>query len=252
MQLSINDAWAHNLLLCAARIAPLFLMSPLFSLAQLPVRIRWLLILVFSAACVALKANVAPLAGASISLWVALLGEVLLGAVLAFGIYCVFGAFLFGGRILDLQMGFGVANLVDPSTRQQAPLLGTALNVMAVMTFYLLDSHHLLIRALLYTFDVVPLGSGWQPDNLAPIANVFGLMFVFGLMLVSPVVFTLLLIDAAMAVAARTMPQMNMFMLGIPVKIAVGIVVLACSLFYMSGLLKKIYAALFDYWMAVL
>jgi flagellar biosynthesis protein FliR len=178
--------------------------------------------------------------------------EMLLGMALAFGLFAAFGAFLFGGRILDFQMGFGVANLIDPVTHTQAPLLGTVLNLMAVMTFFLLDGHHLLIRGLAYSLEKIPPGGSWRGLNPQALIDQFGVMFVYGLAVVAPMVMTLLLLDVGMAVAARTMPQVNMFIMGFPLKIFMGLMVLALSLNYMGPLMEKIYASIFFYWQRVI
>lgn len=76
-------------------------------------------------------------------------------------------------------------------------------------------------------------------------------MFVYGLAVVAPVVAVLLMLDVGMAVAARTMPQVNMFIVGFPLKIFMGLLVLALSLNYMGPLLEKIYASIFLYWQRV-
>lgn len=181
----------------------------------------------------------------------AMVNELILGMILAFGLFTAFGAFLFGGRIIDFQMGFGVANLIDPATQSQAPMLGTVLNLMAVMTFFLLDGHHLLIRGLVYSLQKIPPGSSLHEVDVQAIIAQFGVMFVYGLAVVAPVVAVLLMLDVGMAVAARTMPQVNMFIVGFPLKIFMGLLVLALSLNYMGPLLEKIYASIFIYWQRV-
>lgn len=141
-------------LLVATRFSPLFLLTPLFAITQVPARVRVLFVLALSAVLTA-GIGVIPInPPATLSgLIYAMINELILGMILAFGLFTAFGAFLFGGRIIDFQMGFGVANLIDPVTQTQAPMLGTVLNLMAVMTFFLLDGHHLLIRGLVYSLE---------------------------------------------------------------------------------------------------
>ncbi len=240
-------------LLTASRFAPVFLLTPLFAIVQVPVRVRVLFVLALSFVMVA-GGGVSPTDPPAHfgGLIHAMASEVLLGMALAFGLFAAFGAFLFGGRILDFQMGFGVANLIDPATHTQAPLLGTVLNLMAVMSFFLLDGHHLLIRGLAYSLEKIPPGSAWRGMEPVAVVDQFGVMFVYGLAVVAPVVMTLLLLDVGMAVAARTMPQVNMFIMGFPLKIFMGLIVLALSLNYMGPLMEKIYASIFFYWQRVI
>ena len=206
-------------LLVATRISPLFLLTPLFAVTRVPARVRVLFVLALSFVIVACLGPMPVESPATLGgLMHAIVNELILGMTLAFGLFAAFGAFLFGGRIIDFQMGFGVANLIDPATQTQAPMLGTVLNLMAVMTFFLLDGHHLLIRGLVYSLQKIPPGSPLQEIDMQAIIAQFGLMFVYGLAVVAPVVAVLLMLDVGMAVAARTMPQVNMFIVGFPLK----------------------------------
>ncbi|MES9816745.1 MAG: flagellar biosynthetic protein FliR [Candidatus Thiodiazotropha endolucinida] len=239
-------------LLVATRVSPLFLLTPLFAITRVPARVRVLFVLALSAVLTA-GIGVMPIDPPTTlsELTHAMVNELILGMILAFGLFTAFGAFLFGGRIIDFQMGFGVANLIDPATQSQAPMLGTVLNLMAVMTFFLLDGHHLLIRGLVYSLQKIPPGSSLHEVDVQAIIAQFGVMFVYGLAVVAPVVAVLLMLDVGMAVAARTMPQVNMFIVGFPLKIFMGLLVLALSLNYMGPLLEKIYASIFLYWQRV-
>jgi flagellar biosynthetic protein FliR len=239
-------------ILMATRLTPLFLLTPLFAAVGVPVRVRILFILALSLGLVS-SLGLAPVEPPQNlgGLMHAMVNELVIGALLAFGLFSAFGAFLFGGRIIDFQMGFGVANLIDPATQTQAPLLGSVLNLMAVMTFFLLDGHHLLIRGLVYSLEKLPLGGRLIDLEIEAIIAQFGVMFVYGLAVVAPVIAVLLMLDVGMAVAARTMPQVNMFIVGFPLKIFMGLVVLAISLNYMGPLLEKIYTSIFLYWQRV-
>jgi len=178
--------------------------------------------------------------------------ELVVGALMAFGVFAAFAAFSFGGRILDFQMGFGVANLIDPVTQSQSPLIGTVLNLMGVMLFFVINGHHMLIRGLAYSLQQLPPGSLIEQWNIAALVSQFGVLFIYGIAIVAPAIAALLLLDAGMAVAARTMPQVNMFIVGIPLKIFIGLMVLAFSVNYMGPLLEKIYSSIFIYWEEIL
>lgn len=253
MTFEFDISYLTAVLLVAGRLAALLLFSPLFVSTRLPGQVRLLFVLALAAVLVAsLQAVPAQLPHSIGDLLQAFVYEVFVGALMAFGLFAAFGAFLFGGRILDFQMGFGVANLIDPSTNAPAPLIGTVLNMMAVMIFFLLDGHHLVLRGVAFSLQQIPPGSAFGELNLAAIVAQFGLMFVFGLAVVAPAVFTLLLLDVGMAVMARTMPQVNMFIVGLPLKIFVGLSVLALSLPVFAPLLERVYQSIFRYWQQVL
>ena len=240
-------------LLVSARLAALFLFSPLFMSASVPGTVRVLFSIGLGAGLVAsldlVPATLPVTVGEMIR---AIVVEVFVGATMAFGLFAAFAAFLVGGRVLDFQMGFGVANVVDPGTSAQAPLVGTALNMMAIGTFFLLDGHRLLMRGIAYSLERVPIGQGFHSLSVEAVAAQFGVMFVFGLAAVIPAVVSLLLMDTAMAVAARTMPQVNVFILSLPLKILVGLSVMALTLPNIGPLLERVYESVFRYWERVL
>lgn len=253
MTIEIASSLLLAVLLLSIRLSALLLLSPLFSVAQLPVRVRVLFIVALaSVLTLALQPSLQTMPATLAELILAAINELIVGAALAFGVFAAFAAFMFGGRLLDFQMGFGVAALIDPATNNQSPLIGTALNMMAVTTFFLLDGHHLLIRGLAYGLEQVPLGVPLTEIGIDAIVMQFGLMFVYGVAVVAPALVALLLVDAGMAIAARTMPQVNMFIVGLPIKIFVGLVLLALSLGYMGPLLERIYASIFRYWEVIL
>jgi flagellar biosynthetic protein FliR len=252
MLIQLETRWVLSVLLVAVRLAALLWASPLFSIGNVSGRVRLILTLVFSAATVvaqpAAQLDVGPsivgLVGAAII-------ELTVGLLMGFGLHCAFGAFSFGGRLLDLQMGLGVASLINPSNNEQEPLLGTALLVVGVMTFYLLGGHHFVAMGFVQSYGWFPLG---QPiTNIDPgvVLAQFGLMFSLGTVLVAPVVAVLLLLDAGLAMAAKTMPQMNVFMISIPVKIVVGLLMLAALAPYLRGILTSIFESIFTYWQAL-
>jgi flagellar biosynthetic protein FliR len=253
MLIEADWSFISAIILLFIRLSASLLLTPLFSIAQVPVHIRTFFLLSLAGILVAsLQLTPAIVPYTIGDLFQAGLYELIIGALLAFGLFAAFGAFLLGGRILDFQMGFGVASLVDPATQTQAPLLGTILNLTAVATFFLLDGHHMLIRGIAYSLEKAPLGQGVGQLQIDVVITQFGRMFTHGLMIVAPAVFVILLLDAGLAVAARTMPQVNIFIVGLPLKILVGSIVLAFSLGYFGPLLNKIFESLFRYWEQVL
>lgn len=251
--LPADNAWVALVLLVSLRLAPLFFMTPVFGSAPAPATFRAALVLALAAAMVAATGAALPAPPAGLGqmlLWGA--GELVLGAAFAFGLAAAFGAFLFAGRLLDMQFGFGVASLLDPSTRSHAPLLGTALNLMAVAAFFAIDGHHQLVRAVVFSLERFPPGSSLAALHLEAVAAQFGVMFTLGLALAAPALFAVLLLDLAFALLSRTMPQMNVFIIAIPFKVALGLAVLAVALPQLAGTMHKAYASVFRFWGALL
>jgi flagellar biosynthetic protein FliR len=250
---TLDLAWVSLVLLAACRVAPLFMLAPVFGSAPAPALFRALLALALAAAIVA-AAGIEPatLPATLPQFLAAAAGEVVIGAALAFGIAAAFAAFLFAGRLLDFQFGFGIANLVDPVTRTQAPLLGTGLQMLAVTVFFLVDGHLHLVRALAVSLERLPPGHFAGQLDFALIAAQFGMLFSLGLVIAAPALFAVLLLDLGFAAMARSMPQMNVFIVSIPFKIALGLLVLALSMRYIGAAIAKTFEAVFRYWNGVI
>lgn len=245
MQLDVEKAWISAVLLLALRIGPLFVLAPGLGSATIPVRVRAGLGLGLAALLVAAHPDWRAQVPQDLGPWLsAAMAELLVGMAWSFGLMCAFGAFLFGGRLLDIQIGFGVATLFDPANRTASPLLGTALNLMALAIFFAVDGHHAVIRVAAASLATVPPGAGFEHLDFATLVASFGSMFVFGLAIVAPAVFTLLLLDVALGVVARTMPQMNIFIVAMPLKVAVGLLVLMLAVGQMGPLMRGIFQAM--------
>lgn len=251
MRALIDMEWILRLLLVSVRLGALLWATPLFVLARIPQHVKLMVVLVFSAAIAIVATPSVALSPTIADVVVAAVGELIVGALMAFGLHCAFAAFQFGGRLLDLQMGFGVANLINPSSEEQDPLLGTALLLAGVMTFYLVDGHLWLARSFVASYEWFPIGSMPSDLHVDAVVAQFGLMFTMGTVVVAPIVAVLLLIDIGIAMAAKTMPQLNVFMLSIPIKIAVGLAVLVAATPYVGWLIGRVIESVFAYWRAV-
>jgi len=137
MDIIADSALIAAVLLVALRLGPLFVLTPVFGVPGIPVRVRVLLGIGLAALLVTgLQIDTGAIPRSVEGLIVTGLGELVIGAALAFGLLAAFGAFLYGGRLLDTQMGFAVSNLLDPISRVQGPLLGTVFNLTAIAAFH--------------------------------------------------------------------------------------------------------------------
>jgi len=253
MTLAIDSGWVTLVLLAAVRLGAFFLLSPVLGTARLPAQVRVFFVLALSALLVAAAAPHTAAAPADIfSLVLAALSELVLGAAMGFGLFIAFGTFQFAGKLLDIQIGFSLGTVFDPVTRAQSPLLGSGLNMLALVLFFAMDGHHMMLRAVAYSLERVPPGT--LPSHLSalPFIDQFGSMFVLGLTLAAPVVFALLLVDIGVGIVSRSMPQLNVFTLGVPAKILVGLVVLSGSLVAMAPVIARVFDNAFSYWQRLL
>jgi flagellar biosynthetic protein FliR len=252
MTLLVDAAWGTSVFLLSLRLGALFVLSPIWGLASVPPSFRALLLLSMSS----LLVSVLPIQQATHlnlgSLALAAAMEVAIGATLAFGVFAAFATFGFAGKILDIQIGFGIGNVFDPVTRAQSPLLGAILNLLGVMLFFAIDVHHALMRGIAYSLEALPLGAMPTALPAAAMVKQFGSMFLLSLVLAAPVMFCLLLVEIGLAVLSRNLPQMNLFIVAIPIKIFVGLAMLAASVAYLGPVVAKIFASIFRFWESVL
>lgn len=222
--------------------------------APLPTSVRMLLLLSLS---VAIASGLEPTALASIafdtgSFVAAAASELAIGATLGLGILLAFGAFSVAGQMLDVQLGYGIAQIVDPVTRRPVPILTSAFEHLAVVVFFLVNGHHALLRGLAYSVERFPLGAPWSIASAADIVlKQVGGLFSLGFALAAPVAFCVLMVEFALGVIARNLPQMNMFVMGIPVKIMVGLVALSLWLSGIGPVMSRTFATIAGTWDAI-
>lgn len=157
--------------------------------------------------------------------------EALMGMVLGFTVLLLFIGIQFAGQLAGLQMGFGIVNVIDPQSHGQVSIIAQFLNILAVLIVLSIDGHHLILQGLMASFDAVPLGG---VEFKAPIAekiiSLSSQIFGIAIKISAPILISLLSISVALGVLARTVPQMNVFIVGFPVQLAVGMSVLVASL----------------------
>ncbi|HEY8497784.1 MAG TPA: flagellar biosynthetic protein FliR, partial [Limnochordales bacterium] len=176
-----------------------------------------------------------PGAGAAGPVWAAwayaVAKEVAAGLVMAFGVNALMGAALVAGQLVDLPMGFSVVNVVDPTMGEEIPLIGQFQMLLATLIFFGVDGHHEMLRALAESLRLVPPGAGAASGRLLEGAlGAFAAAFVLGVRLAAPMMGALFLADVALAVVARAVPQLNVFVVGFPAKILLGFAVLLLAL----------------------
>jgi flagellar biosynthesis protein FliR len=220
MTIELAPALLTGYLLGLARAAAWVFVAPPFGTRQLPTPVK----IGFSAAlalavgpklaALAVPLEVGPLASAAV---------LQVGAGLALGFLGVmlFSAVSLAGGLVDLFSGFSVAQQFDPGTNAEASLFGRFYGVLATTLLFAIDGHLLLVRGFLTSFSAAPL-TRFSPDALAKVlTNDAGLFFLAAIEIAAPLLAALFLTEAALGLLARAAPQMNVFLLGLPLKILV-------------------------------
>ena len=206
-------------LLVALRIVPTLAFAAPFTLLRLPVTIRVFVGLALALSIVAGREEqiVAPLATGS-SLLSLVAGELVVGMAFALALQLAFGAILWAGRAIDVQAGFGLAAVADPTTQAQMPLVGTVFAYAAAALFFTLGGMHDLLALWASSFDYLPLGGSGRVIDVAALTSAMGAAFLIAVGLYGLVMMVIFLIDLTIAFMSRTLPQMNVLLLGFQVK----------------------------------
>lgn len=222
--------WAASCLLVGMRIAPVFVFATPFALTRIPRLFRMLFGLGLSVCLVSAFPSHAMVQSLSLSVLCSTAAkELLLGGVFALAFQVVFAALQFAGRTIDIQAGFGFAVLVDPATRSQTPLVGTLFVYAAAAVFFSLDGHLELLRMFSASLDVIPLGTWAVPHSVDRVGAFISLAFLNALGIAGASILVMFLVDMVIAMLSRTVPQMNVLILGFQVKTIVLLLVLPTS-----------------------
>lgn len=247
-------AWALGTLLLSMRIGAVLVVSPLLSQAMIPATARVLLVMSLSIAIAAgLSSGDVVVPETFGHLVSAFLREAAVGVVLGLGVLVAFATFTLAGRFLDVQIGFGIAQVFDPLTKQQVPVLTSLLNLTGVVVFFSSNGHHALLRGIQFSTQALPVG---MPRDVViaafPLIGDTATLFGLGFSMAAPIVLSLMLVEVALGVISRNLPQINMFVLGIPLKVIVGLLTLALWLPAAGWAFSRIYAKVFGTWEVIL
>jgi flagellar biosynthetic protein FliR len=224
------------------RIGAILIMAPLFGSRNVPFQLKAGLSLV-------LAMVIFPVAGFQEvyltgipSLVTAMVGEVLIGVIIGFTARLIFSAVQLAGQLIGFQMGFGIVNVIDPQTSTQFSIVAQFQNIMTLLIFLALDAHYWFILAISSSFELIPpLGFCFTNSLMEAIVSLSCNMFVIAAKVAAPVIAVLLFTSVALGLIARTVPQMNIFIVGFPIKIAVGLLGVGFSLPLLSVMLRNIF-----------
>ncbi len=168
-----------------------------------------------------------------------LVQQLLVGLAIGLGLQIIFAAFAVAGDLLGLQMGLSFASFIDPQNSTDTPLIGSFLGLVATLVFLAINGHLMMIAGIAESFRAIPVGSAAPAaGNLHTLGLLGGTMFRVGLHLALPVLATMLILNLALGVLARAAPQLNIFAVGFPATILIGLASFAMILPLMAPFLE--------------
>ncbi len=239
-----------NFLLIFCRITSFLVVAPVFSFRGIPAVLK--IGLAFYVSLIVLIAIHAatPLDFDGDYLLTAI-REILIGLLLGFTAYLLFTVVQIAGSFIDIQIGFGIVNVFDPLTGTQSPIMGNLKFIIATLLFLSINGHHYLLLAIMKSYQWVPLSNplfeqiygGSLSDFLI---RTFSDAFYIAFQIAAPIVIALFLADVALGIFARVAPQFNMFVVGFPIKIAIGFIVLSIMIPGFLFLFQHLFETMMD------
>ena len=225
------------------RVGAIMMFIPVFDSRNIPVLFK--AGLAFSVSILLfpiLKLNDIPFITSTIPFGIGVIGEIMLGAVIGLSVKLIFAGIQLAGQLAGFQMGLSIANVMDPVTSAQISIIAQLNNLMAMLIFLTINAHHMFLRALAESFRLIPpFDVQFSNSLIEHLISLSGNMFIIAIKVGAPVIVALLLTNVAFGLIARTVPQMNIFLVAMPIQIVVGLLFLAFALPYLLPFFRQIF-----------
>lgn len=226
------------------RVVAMLISSPVFSMRQIPAFIKVALSLIMGyMMSITIGAVNFVMPESNIEFLIVCSKELLVGLIIGFIATLIFNAVRSSAQMIDFSIGFSMSQYYDPSTSGSSTVLERLFNWIALMFFLTFNFHHVLIEAIIKSFEVIPPGAMTFSSNVfTHLVNVFTHSFLISIQLAAPIIIVLFLTDFTLGLISRIVPQIHIFILGMPIKILVGLLAISIIL---PGL-SRIYIKAFE------
>lgn len=221
-----------------ARPSMLVMAAPPFggTFAPAQVRIGLVVLLAFTLLPVAHV----PAIGSSVAITLVIAREMAIGLAIALSIRALIAGAEMAGHLTATQIGFTYGAVVDPQSGVRNNLLAALYGNIALVTFFAIDGHHALLRAMAASYQQLPIGTGGIDQSLVRgVTEMLGVVFVLGVRFAMPVIVVLLVVELAMGLISRSAPMLNLMVVGTPVRVLVGLLVIAFVMPAAPGVLRR-------------
>jgi len=246
--------WFPSFLLVFIRLTTFFVTVPFFSSRNIPSIAKiglafFLTLITFSAI------EIKPIDFDS-TFFTLILKEVVIGLSLGLIGMIILYAIQIAGSFIDMQMGLAMASVIDPQTGVNTPIIGQFKYILAILFLLSVNAHHILIQGVIESYKIVPieqLGLNLSTGKpLHVLSEAFYHMFLSAFLIAAPLVASLFLIDVALGIVSKTVPQLNIFVVGVPIKLFAGFLILFLVLPGYFFFLRKLFQSLFESMQALL
>ncbi|MEE4356258.1 MAG: flagellar biosynthetic protein FliR [Desulfococcaceae bacterium] len=169
--------------------------------------------------------------------------EIFLGISIGFSVRLLFSAIQMAGQLAGFQMGFAIANVFDPFSSQQISVIGQIYHIFAMLIFLVTGFHHAILLSIADSFEMIP-PFAFRPsaDFITFFICLSGKIFMIAFQIGAPLIVALLVSNIAMGLIARTVPQINVFFVAMPLNIAAGLLLLMVSFSLLTVALEELFS----------
>ena len=218
-------------LLPVFRVAAFVMAAPILSTAMIPMKMRMIIAVAITIAIFPTLTPSNSIDPLSLSMVISIFQQILIGVSLGFAMQFIFAAVVMGGQVIGMQMGLGFAQMMDPQTGVNVPVVSQFYNIIAVLFFLSINGHLVLIQILGESFNALPIdGAGLPLSAIEALVYFSAWIFSGALIMVLPAVVALLMINMVMGVITRATPQMNIFAVGFSITITAGFIIIMVTL----------------------
>lgn len=241
------NSWLTALIWPLVRILAILAGTPLLGSSSIPVQTKLglaMLLAILVAPILPPLPQIDPGSGVGL---IILLQQVIIGLAMGFSVRIVFTAVEMAGEITGLQMGLGFATFFDPQQSGQVQLVGRFYGLLATLSFLAIDGHLQVIDILVQSFSTLPIGAeGMDTASFTALIQWGMKIFTLGLHLALPVLTALLITNLALGILTRTAPQLNIFAIGFPLTLGIGLLVMSWALPYFIPLMNQLFQESFS------
>ena len=224
VDLSQLEHWVAVVLWPLFRIAGMFMAMPIIGTQLVPMRIRLGLALAVTMVVVPVLPPLPEVQVFSFGAWLECGKQIFIGAMIGFMLQIMMESFAVGGQLIASQMGLGFASMTDPANGTSVVVLGQFYLMMVMMMFLAMDGHLVMIDILVRSFEVIPVATGsFDMTDLWRVVLAGGWLFSAGLLMALPAVTALLVVNFAFGIMTKAAPQLNIFAIGFPFTMLMGI-----------------------------
>jgi flagellar biosynthetic protein FliR len=235
----------YGVLLIFLRVAAIVFSAPILDTNTIPVVFK--AGLAFAVSILLLPVVTAVVSVKDLSLMafvIGVLSEIAIGVTIGLSVKLLFTGIQLAGQVAGFQMGFAMANVLDPATSAQIPILAQIYNLTAMLVFLAINAHHMFFSALVDSYKILPpLSIHLSPQLVDMMMKLAANMFVVAIKVGAPLISVMLIVSVGLGLVARTVPQMHIFIVAMPLKILIGLVFMIIVAPYLTAYLIDLFSS---------